>query len=176
MDDLQVDSIQRELNLRETEDLVEIWQEHDKAKWSESAFEAIRLILLKRTGEVPLFEDKEEADKFIKLAEGFIEANQLDKAMQQSDLAIKSAPHYGDAYFCKGTILDEMGELENAIEYYKKALNFSPDLADAKRDLRWAIKELSQRATNREERILAALAHGSVLLLAIGLPIPIIIM
>lgn len=48
------DQIYNELNLRETEDLVEIWQTHDREQWSDTAFEVVREILMQRLGEVPV--------------------------------------------------------------------------------------------------------------------------
>ncbi len=45
--------IYRELDLRETNDLLEIWKTNDRVEWSDVAFDVIRDILLKRTGEVP---------------------------------------------------------------------------------------------------------------------------
>jgi len=41
------------LNLRETEDLVEVWQEHDAAQWSTAAFDVIQDILRQRLVQLP---------------------------------------------------------------------------------------------------------------------------
>ena len=41
------------LNLRETEDLLDIWQTNDRVEWSETAFEVIEEILKQRLEEVP---------------------------------------------------------------------------------------------------------------------------
>jgi hypothetical protein len=60
------DQIYNELNLRETEDLVEIWQTHDQEQWSDTAFDAIREILMQRLGELPvqpgIVEEEESAE------------------------------------------------------------------------------------------------------------------
>jgi len=45
--------IHNELNLRETEDLLEIWRTNDHEEWSDTAFEVIKEILSERLGEVP---------------------------------------------------------------------------------------------------------------------------
>jgi hypothetical protein len=42
------------MNLKETEDLVEIWQENDRKEWSDLAFDVIREILVNRLGELPI--------------------------------------------------------------------------------------------------------------------------
>lgn len=45
--------IYNELNLRETEDLLEIWYSNNHEEWSDIAFEVIKEILIKRLGEIP---------------------------------------------------------------------------------------------------------------------------
>ncbi|MEP7134882.1 MAG: hypothetical protein ABI904_08115 [Chloroflexota bacterium] len=47
------EQIYMELDLRETDDLVDIWQTNDRVEWSDIAFEIIKEILNKRIGEVP---------------------------------------------------------------------------------------------------------------------------
>jgi hypothetical protein len=60
--------IYNELNLRETEDLLEIWHINDHEEWSETAFEVIKEILSERLGEVPsqeiLDDEQEEEENF----------------------------------------------------------------------------------------------------------------
>jgi tetratricopeptide (TPR) repeat protein len=124
MNNQQVENIQKELNLRETEDLVEIWEEHDKSQWTETAFKAIQNILTNRLGEAPLFEDKETAKKLIEQAEEFLESEKLYDALDKSDMAIQLAPHYGYAYYIKGLIFDEMEKPEEAVKLYQEAQGF----------------------------------------------------
>ena len=45
--------IYNELNLRETDDLLDIWQENDRVEWSDDAFEVISEILRSRAVEIP---------------------------------------------------------------------------------------------------------------------------
>ncbi len=45
--------IYNSMNLRETDDLVEIWQENDRKEWSDLAFSVIREILINRLEELP---------------------------------------------------------------------------------------------------------------------------
>ena len=47
------DQIYNELNLRETEDLLEILYINDHEEWSDTAFEVIKEILIGRLGEIP---------------------------------------------------------------------------------------------------------------------------
>ena len=47
------DQIYRNLNTRESDELLEIWQENNRAEGSDTAFDAIREILTERLGNVP---------------------------------------------------------------------------------------------------------------------------
>lgn len=56
----------KELDLRETEDLLDIWKTNDRVEWSDIAFEVIKEILNKRIGKVspqnePILEHEEAA-------------------------------------------------------------------------------------------------------------------
>jgi hypothetical protein len=62
------------LNLKETDELVEIWQKNDRVEWTEDTFNIIRDILLERLAELPLQdepileytnEDEEYDDEFM---------------------------------------------------------------------------------------------------------------
>ena len=55
MDDEDLrNSIFNNLNLLETDDLIEIWQNNDLAEWSDTAFEVVQQILRTRLGQLPL--------------------------------------------------------------------------------------------------------------------------
>jgi hypothetical protein len=41
------------LNLKETDELVEIWKTNDRVEWEETTFDVVREILLERLGELP---------------------------------------------------------------------------------------------------------------------------
>jgi hypothetical protein len=45
--------IYKELDLRETDDLLDIWTTNDHVEWSDIAFDVLREILQKRIGEIP---------------------------------------------------------------------------------------------------------------------------
>ena len=53
MDDVLRDLIHKNLNLRETEDLIEIWRERDTDEYQEEVFDILRTILLDRLGYLP---------------------------------------------------------------------------------------------------------------------------
>ena len=55
--------IHNELNLRETEDLLEIWRTNDHEEWSDTAFEVIKEILSERLVEIPPQETSDEQEE-----------------------------------------------------------------------------------------------------------------
>ena len=175
MNDLSVEAIQKELSLRETEELMGIWEEHDISQWTDNAFKAISNILTERLGEPPRYEETEAVNKFIDEAEAFLEIEELYKALDKTNQAIELAPQYGYTYFVRGEIFDEMNKPEQAIKWYEEALRLSPDLKEAKRYLSWAMKEVSEKNIHSDERILAAISHLGIIGGVVGILIPAIV-
>jgi len=67
MSDELYKQIHANLHLKETDELLEIWQTNDRTEWSDTAFEVIRDILTERKVEVPvqndpIYEHVEEVD------------------------------------------------------------------------------------------------------------------
>ncbi len=86
-----------ELNLRDTEDLIEIWQNNDREEWSDTAFEVIREILWRRLGELP---------------EQNAPGSQPDQADQEEDISddgeeILELEHQGDIDGLKAILAQE---------------------------------------------------------------------
>lgn len=46
--------IYNNFNLKETDELLEIWKANNHFEWSDTAFEVLRELLIERTGEIPL--------------------------------------------------------------------------------------------------------------------------
>jgi len=53
MDEDFRNSVFNNLNLLETDDLIEIWQNNNRAEWSDTAFEVVQQILRTRLGQLP---------------------------------------------------------------------------------------------------------------------------
>jgi hypothetical protein len=53
MEDKHREYIYNNLNLRDTEDLLEIWQERNLDEWNEEVFEIIEQVLTERLGYLP---------------------------------------------------------------------------------------------------------------------------
>ncbi len=53
MDQEWKDQIRSSMQEKDTQELISIWQQNDRAEWSHEAFAVIREILVQRTGELP---------------------------------------------------------------------------------------------------------------------------
>jgi hypothetical protein len=51
------EQLYRDLNARDTDELVAIWHENDRSQWSDLAFEIMEAILIERLGKLPLGDD-----------------------------------------------------------------------------------------------------------------------
>lgn len=61
------DQMLNNLNLKETDELLEIWQNRNPDEWTELAFDIIEEILKKRLGEIPPLEDVGGEDEIFQL-------------------------------------------------------------------------------------------------------------
>lgn len=129
-DDIR-EQIHNNLNSKETEDLLEIWQNGDVDEWDDGFFDIVKVILLKRLGYLPPQSIHTQVSQLLDRADEFLEKGELAKALSKCELAIQMSPNFAIAYNCRGEIYDEMGQLENAIINYQKAIQLDPELKDA---------------------------------------------
>ncbi len=116
---------------KETEDLLEIWQNGDPTEWDAEVFEIIKEILLERLGYIPPQSTKTQALQVLGNIDRYLENNELDTALSECELAIQMEPNLAIAYNYRGEIYVEMGQLENAITNYQRAIQLDPELKDA---------------------------------------------
>jgi hypothetical protein len=71
------------LNLKTTEELIEIWQTNDRVDWTDTAFDVIREILQERLGELP-----PQNDAIYEHGEGWLEneTNEFEDEVNEKDL------------------------------------------------------------------------------------------
>mgnify|MGYP001765793999 CR=1 FL=1 len=55
--------IYENMNLKDTEELLDIWHSNDRAEWTDTALEIVREILIKRLGELPSQDDISTPDR-----------------------------------------------------------------------------------------------------------------
>ena len=115
-DDLR-DQIYSNLNMRDTDELLEIWQSNNRYEWTDTAFEVIRQILQQRIGTLP------EQDEPVYEEETEDEANdesETDEAAMNSEKDSKPfAPDDADLACprCKSTEL-VAGQLNSGQKSY----------------------------------------------------------
>ncbi|MBN1256256.1 MAG: tetratricopeptide repeat protein [Planctomycetes bacterium] len=79
---------------------------------------------------VPLFAaeaEMPEAERLCRQGYQLLENNESAKAMALFDKAIEINPQYGRAYFLKGLVYSQQGELALAIKEYQQAIKFEPE-------------------------------------------------
>jgi tetratricopeptide (TPR) repeat protein len=118
-------------NSKETEELLEIWQNRDIAEWDEEVFEIVKGILLERLGYVPPQSIEIQISKIISNIEGYLKNKELDKALRECELAIQMKPDSAIAYNYRGEIYNEMGQLENALTNYRKVIQLDANPKNA---------------------------------------------
>jgi tetratricopeptide (TPR) repeat protein len=123
--------IYNNLVIKDTEDLLELWQSGDKSEWNEEVFEIVQEILVERLGYVPQKSIEYQVLQILGNVENHLKNDELNKALSECELAIQMKPDFALAYNYLGEIYDEMGRLENAITNYQKAIQLDPELKDA---------------------------------------------
>jgi tetratricopeptide (TPR) repeat protein len=131
-------------DLRDTEDLLEIWQENDKEQWVDEVFEIIKDILLERLGEIPSHSFQLNASHRLDRADDYLNSGDLDKALRECEAAIELDPTLAEAYNYLGLVYDEKGQLDKAMASYQEAVRLDPDLEDAWENLNDVETELEE--------------------------------
>lgn len=119
------------LIIKDTEELLEIWHSGDTSEWNEAVFEIVKEILIERLGYVPPQSNEAQVLHLIGNIERLIDNNELDKALSECELALQMTPYSATVYNYRGEIYDQMGQLENAIFNYQRAIQFDPELKEA---------------------------------------------
>lgn len=125
------EQIKTNLLTQDTEYLLDIWQNGDVDEWEKEVFEIIKEILLDRLGYIPPQSVEKQVAQILNRVEEYLENEELDKALRECVTAIQLNPDSAIAYNYLGEIYDEMGQLENAIVNYQKAIQLDSEYQDA---------------------------------------------
>jgi len=136
MSDSLREQIYSNLDAKETEELLEIWQEGDVEEWDEAAFEIITEILSKRLGYMPPKSIATQVRQVLGNVERYLRAGDFEKALSECELAIQMKPDLAIVYNARGEIYDEMGQLEKALADYQTAVRLDPEFKEAWENLR----------------------------------------
>lgn len=123
--------IRDNLSLKETDELLEIWQKGDAAEWSAEAFELIREILKERLGYLPPQSTAVQVLEILDSVERHLDNYELGRALRECERALELDPNSAPAYNYRGEIHEEMGQLGKAIADYQQAVRLDPDLEEA---------------------------------------------
>ena len=130
MSDILRAQIYNNLMIKDTDELLEIWQSGDTAEWSQEVFEMIKEILVKRIGYVPPQSSAAKILQILSNVERHIDNNELDKASEECELAIELNPNLAIAYNYRGEIYEQMGRREDAITNYQRAIQLDSELEE----------------------------------------------
>lgn len=123
--------IKTNLLSQDTEYLLDIWQNGDVDEWEKEVFEIVKEILLDRLGYVPPQSVEKQVFQILDRVENYLENEEFDKALSECEVAIQLSPDSAIAYNYLGEIYDEMGQLENAMVNYQKAIQLDSEYQDA---------------------------------------------
>lgn len=137
--------IYNNLESKDTDELLEIWQNGDAQEWSEAAFEVVEEILRKRLGSLPPRSANARVAQLLEKAEKHLDNTELRKALSECELALQLDPDSAIAHNIRGEIHDEMGHLEKAIADYQRAVQLDPEFQDALDNLSSAEEELAEK-------------------------------
>lgn len=84
----------------------------------------------------PHFSDYKEEARFIyDRANSYEESSELEKALDECDIAILIDWELADAYNLRGIILEGLGRLREAVKAYAKAIKIDPEFEEARENL-----------------------------------------
>ena len=136
--------IYNNLIIKDTDELLEIWQSGDTLEWNEQVFKIVKEILVKRLGYVPPQSNEAQVLQILGNVEKHIDNNELDKALSECDLAIQLNPNSAIAYNYRGEIYEQMGQLDVAITNYQRAIQLDSELEEVWGNLLGVESELEE--------------------------------
>lgn len=145
MDDKHRQQTYNKLQIKETEELLEIWESADTNQWNALIFEVIKQILVERLGYVPPQSIETQVSQILDLVDQHLDRKEYGNALHECDRAIQLDPDSPIAYQYRGEIYDQMGQPEKAITNYQIALQFDRDLNDVWENLHRVEGELEEK-------------------------------
>ena len=136
--------IYKNLVEKETEVLLEIWQQQDASKWIPEVFEMVREILEERLGHVPEQSIETQVLNILERVKLDLDKGNLQIALRDCEQAIQMEPGLAISYNLHGEIYYELGELENAIASYQRAIQINPGLKAAWQNMLWVESVLEE--------------------------------
>ncbi len=95
----------------------------------------------------------EVASGHLDQAEKYMAEHDVEATLMQCEAAVAAAPHWAEARYYRGTALEELGRLEEAIADYEAALRFDAEYADVRESLSRAKQKVAEGSEEGEKRI-----------------------
>ena len=140
-------SIRNNLEIKPTEELLQIWQDEEDFSWEEIVYEFIEQILQERLGEVPPRTKKRHAQDVLTKSKAAFDRGDSDTALTLCKEALEINPDLAMAYQMRGMIYEEMENLDLALGNYRKAAKLDPRLQEAEdsaRDIEIYLQSLDE--------------------------------
>jgi tetratricopeptide (TPR) repeat protein len=154
MDENLRGQIKNELALRQTEDLVAIWQEQNTNEYEPETFFLIQEILQERLGYIPDVSVKSILPRIFEKIDTLLEKKEYESGLLECESALRLAPDSAEAYNYRGLMYDYLGDPEKAIADYRHAIRLDPNFTDARENL----AELQKEYTNQ---VMARISESS---------------
>jgi tetratricopeptide (TPR) repeat protein len=127
--------IRDSLARRETQELIDIWNDADASEWDDEVLPMARQILEERLGHVPRKSTTRRVSEILKRVQQDLDDNELDEALRACEGAIRLNPHLAAPHYCRGQILEALGRFERALSAYRAAVRADHQFEQAWRRL-----------------------------------------
>ncbi len=156
------EQIRQNLNLKETEELLQIWQTECPEEWNDETFAIIKEILTERLNEIPPQSILLQVKQAMARMEALRETGNSEKAINECNLAIQLMPDFAQAYIYRGEIYEDEGQLEKALADYQKAMLLDPESEDAWFNLKSLEKDFEKdfQKSSAKQHLDQALAYA----------------
>ncbi|MBL8093234.1 MAG: tetratricopeptide repeat protein [Anaerolineales bacterium] len=149
-DDEAIQRIEKSLELRETEALLDIWHTEARREWSHDGLRAIGNVLTRRLGSLPAETEtptqrQDRARRLLEQAGKAEEASRYREAFTITQEAARIAPEVAEVHVFLGLLWENRGDLPGAIRSYRQAARLDPQHAEARANLAAAEEERQER-------------------------------
>ncbi len=95
----------------------------------------------------------EEARHHLELAYAHEDKGELDNALRECEMVIRLAPELAEAHNLRGIVLDGLGQKEDAIAAYRKAVQLDPNFREARDNLDEALAERREKGRTQQRLV-----------------------
>jgi Flp pilus assembly protein TadD len=131
-DDSLKQQIYASMNMKDTHELLAIWEANDRESWSDETFEAIQAVLQNRGVEIP---DLQMMLQYFDRASECHKSERYEEALAECDQLLELSPDWSAAHHLRGIILEDLYKDDEAIQEYQEAIRLNPSDKKFKKNL-----------------------------------------